>query len=172
MASWLHVTPDPAPPAADVAGDDHFVRALARRLARDAHLGDDAAQETWLAALQAAQAPSLFASFGRAWLAVVARNAVLQALRGKARRARREQAAAAARRNGGDAGAPGLEAEVAERLRAAVQGLPPEAREAITLRYFADLLPCAIADRLGVPVETVRTRLKRALARLRAALAR
>ena len=38
------------------------------------------------------------------------------------------------------------------------------------LRYFDDLAPREVASRLGVPVETVRTRLRRGLERLRTAL--
>src|SRR5262249_55671586 len=43
-------------------------------------------------------------------------------------------------------------------------------REVVLLRYFEDLPPRAIARRLGLPVETVKTRQKRALAQLRARL--
>src|SRR5690606_25812636 len=49
----------------------------------------------------------------------------------------------------------------------AVRELPEAQRDAVLLRYFDDLPPRAIAERLGVPVATVKTRLKRGLAALR-----
>ncbi|HEX6811945.1 MAG TPA: sigma-70 family RNA polymerase sigma factor [Planctomycetota bacterium] len=162
--------PAPTPEPSRFAADDRFVRALARQLTGDAHLADDAAQETWLRALQRAQAPGLFAEFGRGWLCVVARNFVLQTLRGTERRQRREREAALAR--AGDAGTHGHDpdAELCARLRAAVQALPADARAVVEARFFEDCMPVEIADRLGLPVETVRTRLKRALHRLRQAI--
>ncbi len=145
------------------------MRALAKQLAGDPHLADDAVQDTWLAALQQSQAPGLFADFGRGWLCVVARNYVLQTLRGNQRRQRREQAVAKAR-------GPhiederGIDADVRARLLAAVNALPEDYRVVVQHRFFADRMPVAIADALGLPVETVRTRLKRAVERLRAAM--
>ena len=46
----------------------------------------------------------------------------------------------------------------------------PEKRHVIELRFFAGLMPRTIALRLGLPVETIKTRLKRALADLRGTL--
>lgn len=160
--------PLPQPRANRFEADDAFVRALARRLCGDPHLADDAAQETWLAALQQAQPPSLFEGLGRAWLGTVARNSVLQALRGAQRRLRREQAVA--RGLAVDDQALAADPELHARLRAAVQALPDDYRAVVQQRFFEDRLPVAIADALGVPIETVRTRLRRALDRLRAAV--
>ena len=169
------MSPDPGPAPDASAANDRFVRALARRIAGDPHLGDDAAQETWLKALQHAQAPGLFAGgfaeLGRAWLGVVARNMVLQALRGSQRRSRREQAVARERGDGTVQGGDSLlDGERRALLLAAVQALPDDYRAVVRLRFFDDRMPVDIADTLGVPVETVRTRLKRALGRLREAI--
>lgn len=145
------------------------MRALARRLGGDLHLADDAAQETWLAALQQAAAPALFAGPSRAWLATVARNFVLQALRGQQRRQRRELAVARCPLL--DTGAGGeVDPELRRRMLAAVQELPPDYRAVVQQRFFEDRMPVEIADALQLPVETVRTRLRRALERLRAAI--
>ena len=56
------------------------------------------------------------------------------------------------------------------RLRDALQALGPEFREAVALRFFADLPLDAIAQCQGVPTGTVKSRLHTALARLRVAL--
>jgi RNA polymerase sigma-70 factor (sigma-E family) len=54
----------------------------------------------------------------------------------------------------------------------AVQKLPPERRAVVVLRYWADLPHGDIAEILGCPIGTVRTRLHRALADLRKEIAR
>lgn len=58
-------------------------------------------------------------------------------------------------------------AELQERVRAAVDQLPPLYRTVITLRYTEELSYEEIALVLEVPVNTVRTHLHRAKARLR-----
>ena len=148
--------------------DDRFVRSLARRLLRDPQTADDAAQDAWLAALLAGPAPGLLDGLTRGWLATVVRNFALQTLRGRQRRLRREQAVA--RGLAIDPEAEHFDAALVARVQAAVATLPPDYRAVVHLRFFADRMPVAIADELGVPVETVRTRLKRAVERLRAAL--
>src|SRR5436190_1898691 len=58
------------------------------------------------------------------------------------------------------------------RVVAAVLALEEPYRECVLLRYFEELSPRAIAARQRVPLETARTRLKRALELLRARLDR
>lgn len=55
-------------------------------------------------------------------------------------------------------------------VREALSHLPPEQREALVLAYFADLTQAQIADRLGVPVGTVKARSYRGLRKLAAVL--
>lgn len=152
-----------------------FVRELARLLVLDGHAAEDLAQQTWVAALTAA--PGEVRS-PRAWLA-----GVLQKLAGKhARRERvrrvtadRLRTTAASEPNAGHAASA---AEVVEREHAraavvrAVMALPEDYRSVVLLRWFDGMPPRDVAQRLGVPVETVRTRCRRALERLRAQLDR
>ncbi len=56
-------------------------------------------------------------------------------------------------------------------LRRALDGLAPDFREAVALRFFADLSLESIAAAQDVPLGTVKSRLHGALARLRQALA-
>jgi RNA polymerase sigma factor (sigma-70 family) len=67
----------------------------------------------------------------------------------------------------GDLGAP---SSTNEEARAAVLALDPDQRLLVVLRYWLDLSPAEIANRLGVPVGTVWSRLSRALDQLRPSL--
>jgi RNA polymerase sigma-70 factor, ECF subfamily len=57
-------------------------------------------------------------------------------------------------------------------LRRMVASLPRQARMVVILRYQEELEPMEIAEVLGIPARTVRTRLHRALSLLRAKAAR
>jgi len=57
---------------------------------------------------------------------------------------------------------------MSERLRRLVGALPPSARMAIILRFQEDMDPSEIAEALEESVNTIKSRLQRALASLRA----
>lgn len=61
--------------------------------------------------------------------------------------------------------------ELGERLRSAVTALPPAQREAFLLQQEAEMSLAEIAALTGVGVETVKSRLRYAVAKLRAELA-
>jgi RNA polymerase sigma factor (sigma-70 family) len=56
------------------------------------------------------------------------------------------------------------------RLRAALKELPPEQAELLKLAYFEDMPHSVISARRGIPLGTVKSRLRLALDRLRRAL--
>jgi RNA polymerase sigma-70 factor (ECF subfamily) len=143
-----------------------FVRNLARSLLRDPHSADDVAQEALLTAMQK---PPRSERGLRGWLASVVRSVARDRARSEGRRKWRE--ASAARAEGTLSAAEILEREAlrAEVVRA-VLGLSEPSRSAVLLRYYEDKAPREIARLQGVPVETVRTRIKRGLAELRRAL--
>jgi RNA polymerase sigma-70 factor (ECF subfamily) len=138
-----------------------WVRRVARALMGDDAAADDLEQDVWLLAARAERPRS-----PRAWLGAVLRNTAANLRTSARRRERREVAAPQPR------GVPSPEeilerAEIVERVARAVRTLEEPYRTVVFLRYFEDLTPPQIAARLGEPLETVRTRLKRALARLR-----
>jgi RNA polymerase sigma-70 factor (ECF subfamily) len=143
-----------------------WLRALARHLVSDRLSADDVVQDTYLAALEH---PPRKASGARAWLAAVARNVVRARGRSDARRARREERA---RPPGSDPGpSETLEKlELHERLVTLVRELDEPERTTVLMRYFEGMRPNEIAARTGVPASTVRSRLQRAIGRLRARL--
>ena len=52
-------------------------------------------------------------------------------------------------------------------MRAALAALPGEQVEILKLSFFEDVAHAEIARRLGLPLGTVKSRIRRALARLR-----
>lgn len=140
-----------------------FVSRLARGLVRDEHLAADISQETLTAAL--AHPPEAGQSF-RAWLSRVARNFRSKQLRGEKRRWRRE----------GEAAVPDIvppteeiveREEIRRKVVRAVLALKEPYRSTILLRFYEDMPPRMIAKHFEVPVETVRTRVKKGLDLLR-----
>ncbi|MEM9380225.1 MAG: RNA polymerase sigma factor [Planctomycetota bacterium] len=144
-----------------------FVRRLARRLESDEAAAEDLAQETWLAAVMRPQA----AEGLRAWLASVLRNKSTE-------RRRREGIRAPGPTSAADATAdrePEADtAELVERMELQqlavriVLDLPEPYRDVLVRRFSREEEVAEIAARLGIPEETVRTRLRRGLERVRA----
>jgi RNA polymerase sigma-70 factor (ECF subfamily) len=143
--------------------DDGFLTRAARGLLGDAAAAEDVAQEARFAAWSAGPAD---AGGLRAWLRTVARRLAGRRRVADARRARREKAAARPEALASAADVAARE-ELRRRVVDAVLALDPASRDVVLLRWYADLAPREAAERLGVPVETFRTRLKRAHARLR-----
>ena len=153
------------PPHHELQQQLDWVRALAARLVFDKSHRDDLAQEVWHAALKAPNASAHTAPL-RAWLTGIARHLAALLYRRDARRTRRELAAAGTG-TAKSAAEVAEHAELQQRLLAAVNTLPEPMRDVVLLRYLEGLPPRAIAARLQVPIATVRTRLQRAIERLR-----
>lgn len=143
-----------------------WVHSLARRLVRDENDADDLEQQAWVDALRSP--PARDAGI-RGWFGSILRRRARDAWRGETRRTRRETAAA--RPEGGrSTGEIVAEAEAHRLVVQAVLDLEEPYRETILLRFFESLAPAEVARRQGVPVETVRTRCRRGIERLREAL--
>lgn len=139
------------------------MRRLARQLVHDDAEADDVTQDAMVRALH--KGPRQAGS-SRAWLFGLVRNVARERRRAGARRGKREHAA---RRDHVAPSAAQTVIEVAEHRRVLqlLAELPEPYRTALWSRHFRDLPPRDIAKESGVPVETVRTWLKRGHQRLR-----
>jgi RNA polymerase sigma-70 factor (ECF subfamily) len=156
----LPLTPDA------LMAQKEWVQRVARALVLDESSAEDLAQQVWVRALE--RPPRVRRSI-RAWLGTVLRNAATDLRRRDGRRLRREEAAA--RPEALPAAADVVaRAEALQRVSKAALELREPYRTAILLRYFEDLSPADIARRQDVPLETVRSRLRRGLELLREAL--
>jgi len=159
---------EPIPDVHLLLRESDWLLRLARGLCSDRGLAEDLRQDALLAAWKSrgkVRGP------WRPWLAGVVRRLTANRQRAEVRRQRRESAVAHERT------APGADEVVARAglhrsVVDAVMELDEPYRTGILLRYFDDLSAREIGERLGVPVETVRTRIKRGVALLRARLDR
>jgi RNA polymerase sigma-70 factor (ECF subfamily) len=175
------------------------VFASAYRLTSDRGLAEEVVQETFLALWNRADTFDPSVGSLAAWLHTIARNRTVDRLRAAGRRPTLvplSSAAASGSAFGGGtepdadalervlangtlvAGAaqprsPDMEVallELREALQEALAEMPEVERVVIVLAYGEDLTQSEIADRLGWPLGTVKTRTRRALLRLREVL--
>jgi RNA polymerase sigma-70 factor (ECF subfamily) len=151
------------------------------RFVRDPAQAEDVTQETFLRLIKGADAYQRQAKF-TTWLYTIARNLCIDA----ARRGKHRKAASLDAPMGDDDGSASLldlvpdgaagvdrqaqSRELAVRMRAAIEALPDEQREIFLLREVADLQFNEIAAVVGCPENTVKSRMRYALEKLREAL--
>jgi RNA polymerase sigma-70 factor (ECF subfamily) len=140
------------------------LRYYVRRLSIDSGRADDVLQDVWLAAFRSLprlRRPGALA----AWLYRITRNAAgAEHRRNRAMAGLDPEAEAPATTDT----EPDLGPEEVARMRACLDGLAPHHREVLVLRYFEGLSYEDIADVVGSPLGTVRSRLyhaKQALGR-------
>jgi RNA polymerase sigma factor (sigma-70 family) len=132
----------------------------------------DAVQEAFVKAYYALASFRAGASF-RAWLMAIVRHEALNRSRSASRRTTLVLRAAEDRSFGAATPSPEAAVLAAERgaaLGAALGSLAPRDRAVIALRYFEDLSEREMSVALGCPPGTVKSRLSRALSKLRGAL--
>lgn len=150
------------------------------RFLADREAAAEVVQETYLALWQRAELYRHEAGSLRTWLLRIARNRALDRLRAEARRPRLVAAertptdgvarppAVEARAPAGDEPEASLERRWQQSVvRAAVAAMPEDERAVLVLAYDEELSQSQIASRLGLPIGTVKSRTRRAMARLR-----
>ncbi len=168
------------------------VYATAHRLTTDRGLAEDVVQETYLALWNRAEQFDPTLGSLPAWLLTIARNRTIDRLRSLGRRPPTVPVSDVALPDEGNSatlerlvvggvvvgsgramlGPAALleDAEVRTSLAAALAGLPDVERTVLVLAYRDELSQSEIAEHLGWPIGTVKTRTRRALLRMRAAL--
>ena len=140
---------------------------LAVRILRDEALAEDVLQEAFLAVWRSA--PRFMPERGKAstWLLTLVHRRAVDVVRREERR-RAEPLA-----DGHEYGAEPSAADDAwlrlerERIQNALSRLPDRQREAIELAYFGGFTQSELAERLGEPLGTIKSRMFAGLARLR-----
>jgi RNA polymerase sigma factor (sigma-70 family) len=146
--------------------------ALALRIVRDRDLASDVVQEAFLTIWK--QAATFDASRGQpsTWILTVTHHKAVDMVRREERR--RADPIEEGRESADPSGAVDEQAWLGvarEQVRAALRTLADPHREVLELAYFAGYTQSELAERLAVPVGTIKSRTYAAMSALRAALA-
>ncbi len=154
-----------------------LIYSMARRVVGDAQLAEDIAQEVFLRVWRQPERYVVEKGSFVTWLLSVTRNRAVDWLRTRKRRFRHETASPEQQERelpADNAADPALSAELADQrcaVLAALATLSPQQRQVIDLAYFGGLTQREVADRLGQPLGTVKTRVRLGMQKLRVALA-
>jgi RNA polymerase sigma-70 factor (ECF subfamily) len=155
-----------------------LVYSVALRVVADPHVAEDVTQDVFLRVWRRPEQFDLNRGKFVTWLLSVTRNRSIDERRSQGRRLRREALPAASDEEDvlpstDDRDDPALATVLADERRAvrkALEVLPPEQKLAIQLAYFGGLTQQEIADRLGQPLGTVKTRIRLGMQKMRVAL--
>ncbi len=152
-----------------------WLLALVQGMLHDADEAEDVLLETYRLAWAKVTPVSETSQGLSAWLARIARNRAIDRLRSTRRRVVRqgvvvrEAPAEFAPVEPNEAAMPGW--HVHAKVHAALAALPTEQQEAVQLAFFEGLTHSEVAERLMLPLGTVKTRLRLAFGKLRTSLA-
>jgi RNA polymerase sigma-70 factor (ECF subfamily) len=141
---------------------------LALRVVRDERLAEDAVQEGFLTAWRTAAGFRAERGKASTWILTLVHRRAVDLVR---REERRRTDPLPEDLPGRQAGEPADEAAwlryERERVQAALAALPDSQREAIELAYYGGYSQSELAEKLGVPLGTIKSRMFAGLARLR-----
>src|SRR5919204_6538327 len=139
---------------------------LAYRILRDDALAQDAVQEAFLAVWRSAGRFAAERSKPSTWVLTLVHRRAVDLVR---REERRRAEPLDAEREPTDAAVDDDAEHLARRqvVRDALRKLPPEQREALELAYYGGYTQSDLAERLGQPLGTIKSRMFAGLSRLR-----
>jgi RNA polymerase sigma-70 factor (ECF subfamily) len=146
------------------------VHGLALRILRDPAAAEDVVLEVYLQAHRQAASYDPERGTPWAWLLVMARSRALDRLRAEGAWRRRHEPLRETDAHVESGPGPDEQSQAADqarRVRAAVATLPPTERQVLEVAYFGGLSHTEIAAHLDLPLGTVKTRVRSAMARLR-----
>lgn len=146
--------------------------ALALRVLRDPGAAEDVVQEAFFNIWRQGTSYDTARGTVRTWLLTVVHHRAIDRVRSIQAKTRGDVAIDSvlflqAKEDTWATVSAGLESE---RIRAAVATLPPEQRQVVEMAYFAGLTHVEIAERVGIPLGTVKGRMRLAVDKLRDAL--
>jgi RNA polymerase sigma-70 factor, ECF subfamily len=148
---------------------------LAQRIVGDPTTAEDVTQEAFLSIWRSEAGYDRTRGSVRAWALGIVRNRAIDALRREANRAPRldyDDDAVLERRPAAErTEAEALRRETARSLRAALGELPSEQSKVIELAYYGGFTHSEIAEMLGMPLGTVKGRMRLGLEKIRSHLA-
>jgi len=149
----------------------HFaprIKAYLLRLGASSAVAEELAQEALLSAWRKAHLFDPAKASAATWLFTIARNLRIDALRREKRPELDPDDFLPEPEAGADAGM--MVAEKEGRLRFALKDLPADQIQVVELSFFADKPHSQIAQELGIPLGTVKSRLRLAMGRLKRAM--
>jgi RNA polymerase sigma factor (sigma-70 family) len=146
---------------------------VAHRVVDSAEAAEEVVQDAFQAVWRSARSYASDRGSVRTWLLTIARNAAIDWRRGKGSRMQRDAPLKVAEELPGD---ERVDERVTIRLRdgrvrAAVLALPDEQRQVLDLAFWGGLSQSEISARTGIPLGTVKSRVRLAMAKLRDGLA-
>jgi RNA polymerase sigma-70 factor (ECF subfamily) len=139
---------------------------LALRVLRDSALAEDAVQEAFLAVWRSAPRYIPERSKASTWILTFVHRRAVDLVRREERR-RADQLTDVEAVPGGMVDEEAWLRLERERVQAALRQLPDQQREAIELAYYGGFTQSELAERLGQPLGTIKSRMFTGLARLR-----
>jgi|SRR5690606_14382348 len=143
-----------------------YVYGLALRMTNDPQLAEEAVQDTFVSVWRAAAAFDPERASARTWLVTIARRRTLDLVRKRRRHALPSESTDLAADAAPD---PAEEVEsllLAQEVRSALEHLSPRLRQAVEMTYYSGYSHREAAERLGVPLGTVKSRLRLAVQQL------
>lgn len=147
-----------------------WVLALALKLLADRQLAEEVTLDVFMQVWRRADTYEPRRGKAASWLLTIARSRALDALRARRARTRHEEEFPVDLRVAADGLDPLLAhnaTDRGERVRSAIASLPEDQRRAIELAYFPGLSHSEIAARLGLPLGTIKTRIRLGMFKLR-----
>jgi RNA polymerase sigma-70 factor, ECF subfamily len=148
----------------------HFgprVKSMMLKLGAGDALAEDLVQETFLSVWRKAHLYSADRGAAATWIFTIARNLRIDQVRRQSNKPYEDVEAISLESDAPIASATLEQGEVIARVSEALKTLPAEQQEVVRLSFLHDLPHAQIAERVGIPLGTVKSRLRLAYDRLR-----
>jgi RNA polymerase sigma-70 factor (ECF subfamily) len=147
-----------------------WVHGIAFRIVRETFAAEEVVLDVYLQVWRKAGDYSRLRGSPEAWLIAIARSRAVDRLRVLAKDRKREEPSGASldrAADGADPAQPVVDAERRTFIERALGSLPADQRRSIELAFFQGLTHMKIAEELGEPLGTIKTRIRLGMSKLR-----